>query len=457
MTEEASTTTATALPDVKPGDRITVAAGAKCVPSHRRTTKPCDIEVTYVRQEVPGFLTVSGLVLTRTGTYSAAGAMESRNCRSFLIAGPAGDAAAWQWLGETPAECSRAALVADLVVTYGVDRREAATAVERVAEKVQRAAAGAYGTPGNVPGWSTARNEPTAAGAATIRESLAAQYATTAARAASSAIRLGSPRTIDPRGRMVFTDGTGRGWVIMLRAEPRDTALIVGSIAPHETIMRPLTSGTWPEGVPTLAGDGAYARARLHAVAEPATVNLPVLGDVPALGAYLRPVALACADAVTGRWLVVAWPDGSAPVVVGDSDESTLARARADQAVGLYRTTRVYLARRHQHGTTVYARTGEGAAFGTMPAEVPNAEPGGPSARSAWEHVVRGAGSADPQTHAANVLEAKRRALGLPEGTGAEQVEAAAAEQTAHGDQPWLAFMQAFVHVVGDPVAHHKG
>jgi hypothetical protein len=92
-----------------------------------------------------------------------------------------------------------------------------------------------------------------------------------------------------------------------------------------------------------------------------------------------------------------------------------------------------------------------------MPAELPGARPGGPSARSAWEHVVRGAGSADPQTHAANVVEAQRRALGMPEGATPDQVEVAAAEQTAHADQPWLAYMQAFVHVVGDPVSQRKG
>lgn len=445
----AETTTAM-IPDVRPGDRITVHAGTVCVPSNRRTTVACTIEVTYARSEEPGTLDVSGIVLTKVGAYSAAGALEGRNYRGFRIAGELG--AGWEWFGEGPATRTRAALVADLVDTYGIDRRDAVAAVASAGARLVSADAGAYGTPDNVPGWSTARDEPTAAGAAVIRERLAAQFAPVARLAASSAVRLGCPRTIDPRGRLVFTDGHGRGWVLVLRAEPVGAALIVGSIAPHETVMRSLASGTWPEGVPTLPGDGAVARRHLRDVAEPATVHLDGIGDVPALGAYLRPVALACADAVAGRWLVVAWPEDVAPVVLGDSDESTLARARAHQAVGLHGTTRVYLVRRHPHGTTVYARTGEGAAFGTMPAEVRNTDPAGPSACAAWSHVVRGDGSSDPVAHAENVREAVRRALGLPAGATPEEIDQAAIEQTAHGDQPYVAYIQAFVHLVGDPV-----
>jgi hypothetical protein len=449
----AQTTTTELIPDVRAGDRITVNPGARSATSGRRLTCRITLEVTYMRREEPGHLTVSGIVLTKLGAYSAAGALEGRNVRAFHIAGPAG--AMWAWYGEAPEVHTRAALVADLVATYGVDRREAVAAVDQAAAAVQAADAGRYGTAGNVPGWSASRDEPTEAGALVIREKLAATYAGTAARAASSAVRLGCPRTIDPAGRMVFTDGLGRGWVLQLR---RDGAYVVGTIAPHETVMRPLASGAWPEGVPARAGDAAIARQHLRAVAEPATVELPVVGTVPALGAYLRPVALACADAVAGRWLVVAWPADAAPVVLGDSDESTLARAEAHQAVALY-GTRVYLARRTAYGTTVYARTGEGAAFGTMPAEAPSADPGGPSARKAWEHLVRGAGASDPRAHAAAVREAVRRTVGLPADATAEVIDQALAdaEAAAQGDQPWVAFIQAFVHVVGDPIGHRAG
>jgi len=120
--------------------------------------------------------------------------------------------------------------------------------------------------------------------------------------------------------------------------------------------------------------------------------------------------------------------------------------------VSLYGTTRVYLARRSRFGTTVYARTGEGSTFGTMPAEVGNTAPDGPTARAAWDRIVRGPGTSDAARHAANVREAVRRTLGLPEGATPEAIDQAAAEQAAHGDQPFAAYLQAFVHVVGDPV-----
>jgi hypothetical protein len=77
--------------------------------------------------------------------------------------------------------------------------------------------------------------------------------------------------------------------------------------------------------------------------------------------------------------------------------------------------------------------------------------------RRAWEHLVRGAGVSDPQGHAANVREAVRRALGLPVGATAEAIDQASAKAEAltfAGDQPWLAYLAAYVHVVGDPIGH---
>lgn len=450
-------TTAPVIPDVRPGDRITVPAGTQCVPRNCKTTSPCTIEVTYVRTDDPRGLTVSGLVLTKLGNYSAAGALEGRNVRAFIVAGAAGPDAAWDWYGEPPATRTREALVTEAVETYGVDRRDAVAVVAMAGADLIDAQAGAYGTRGNVPGWSGTRNQPTAAGAEVIRNALAVKFARHVQRAASSAVRLGAPRTIDPAGRLVFTDGHGRGWVLVLRS--RDlaenlTANVIGSIPPGKTAMRSLMSEVWAEGVPALAGDAAIARRHLLDVAEPATVDLPGVGPVPALGAYLRPVALACATAPAGRWLVVVWPADVAPFVLGDTDEPTTARSGANQAVSVHGTTRVYLARRHRYGTTVYARSGESAAFGTLPAEVPAADPAHPGVGAAWAHVVRGEGSSDPAQHAVNVRESIRLTLGLPAGATPEQIDQAAGAQVAEGDQPFAAYLQAFVHVVGDPVGN---
>lgn len=448
-------TTVAVIPDIRSGDRITVQPGTLCAPSNRRTTSPCTIEVTYVRTETPGALTVSGLVLTKLGTYSCAGALEGRNVRAFLVAGDPG--AGWDWYGEAPVTRTRDALVTEAIETYGVDRRDAVAAVVQVAADLIDADAGAYGTAGNVPGWSSQRNQPTAAGADLIRMRLASRFSRHVQRAASSAVRLGAPRTIDPAGRLAFTDGHGRGWVLVLRTadqSPGCAANVIGSIPPGKTAMHSLRSDVWPEGVPALTGDADVARRHLLDVAEPATVDLPGVGPVPALGAYLRPVALACAGAPFGRWLVVVWPADAAPFVLGDTDEPTTARAGANHAVGVHGTTRIYLARRHQYGTTVYARSGESAAFGTLPAEVPAADPTHPGAGAAWLHVVRGEGSSDPVRHAANVRESIRRALGLPVDASPQEIDQAAVDQAEHGDQPWSAYLQAFVHVVGDPIGH---
>lgn len=448
-------TTAPVIPDVRPGDRITVHAGTQCSPRNCKTNTECSIEVTYVRKEDPRGLTVSGLVLTKLGNYSAAGALQGRNVRGFIIAGEPG--AGWEWYGEAPATRTREALVAEAIAAYGVDRRDAVAVVVQAAAELIDAAAGAYGTAGNVPGWSTNRNAPTAAGAEVIRARVAARFGRHVQRAASSAVRLGAPRTIDPAGRLVFTDGHGRGWVLVLRAGDQAgsvTANVIGSIPPGKTEMYSLKSEVWAEGVPALAGDADVARRHLLDVAEPATVDLPGVGAVPALGAYLRPVALACSGAPAGRWLVVVWPTDAAPFVLGDTDEVTTARSGANHAVGVHGTTRIYLARRHPHGTTVYARAGEGAAFGTLPAEVPAADPGHPGAGAAWLHVVRGEGSSDPAQHARNVREAIRQALGLPAGATPAEIDQAAAGQAEHGDQPWSAYLQAFVHVVGDPIGN---
>lgn len=446
MTAETATAV---IPDVRAGDRITVHAGTRSATSPRHITHPVVLEVTTVQHDEPGHLTVSGIVLTKLGAYSAAGVLEGRNVRSFHITGAAGDG--WAWYGEAPEAHTRAALVADLVAAYGLDRREATAAVDLVAADIRSTDAGRYGTAGNVPGWSITRGEPTEAGARVMREALAATYAPVAAEAASAAVRLGCPRTIDPAGRMVFTDGHGRGWVFLLREDLATGAHIVGSIAPHSTVMHPLTTDACPQGVPALDGDAEIARRHLRSFAEPATVDLPGVGAVPALGAYLRPVALACADSPMGRWLVVAWPEGLAPIVVGDNDESTLARSRASVVVYRYRTTRVYLARRSTYGITVYARTGEGGTFGTLPALAPAAPSGARCARTEWEHIVRGHGSSDPRGHAANVREAVRRTLGVPADAlaGVFDQAKAAAEESANGDQPWLAYVQAFVLLVG--------